>query len=98
MYIDGKRIPYGSKPDSIQHDVFYADSVILRNDTSKVLYPGEYIEIYSDNLSNYEGEIAIEPRTDSPLQGNWPAPSMSRVIQGTVRIPNETEEHCKHLS
>ena len=101
--IDGKRIPYGSKPDSIQHDVFYADSVILRNDTSKVLYPGEYIEIYSDNLSIYEGEIAIEPRTDSPLQGNWPAPSISRVIQGTVRIPNETEEpihisKCKHFA
>ena len=68
--LDGKRVPYGSKPDTIQHDIFRTESVILRNDSSKVLYPGEYIEIDSDSLKDYEGEIAIEPRVDSPLQGN----------------------------
>ena len=47
--IDGKRIPYGSKPDSIQHDILYTESVILRNDTSKVLYPGEYMEISNNS-------------------------------------------------
>ena len=62
-----------------------------------MLYPGEFVEIYDDSLSAFEGEVSIEPRIDSPLEGEWPSPAISRVIQGTVRIPNDTEEPI-HLS
>ena len=59
--------------------------------------------ISSNSLLNYDGGVAIEPRTDSPLKGNWPEPSISRVILGTIRIPNRTEESihiskCKHFA
>ena len=57
-----------------------------------MLYPGEFVEIASDSLSAYEGDVAIEPRVDSPMQGTWPSPTISRVIQGTIRIPNDTDE------
>ena len=30
----------------------------------------------------------MEPRSDSPQGGRWPAPSVTRVINGSVRIPN----------
>ena len=39
----------------------------------------------------------MEPRTDSPLKGNWPEPSISRVIQGTIRIPIHISK-CKHFA
>ena len=88
--LNQKRIPYGSKPDSIQHDIYRVQSTVLRNDSKAVVYPGEFLEINNPSISNYEGEIAIEPRTDSPANGSWPPPTISRVINGTVRIPNET--------
>ena len=94
--IMGDAFPYGANlpaPASIR----MAESVILRNDSSKVLYPGEYVEIHDNSLIEYEGNVSIEPRVDSPLQGSWPSPTISRVIQGSIRIPNDTEEPI-HLS
>ncbi len=101
--IQGNTIPYGCKPDSLQHDIFH-NTMILRNDQSRVIYPGDYVEVNCNNLNNYEDEeVAIEPRIDSPLQGEWPSPSISRVIQGSVRIPNNTCEpikikKCQHFA
>ena len=92
--IQGIRIPYGAKP-SIQHDIYRTESYLLRNNSSKVLFPGEFLEIQSDNLVGYNSEIAIEPRIDSPLEGNWPAPSVSRVIDSTIRIPNLSNKPIK---
>ena len=102
--INGKRIPYGTKPEYIQHEIFLTETVILRNDTSRVLFPGEFIEICSEKLAAYEDEeVAIEPRTDSPLHGEWPSPSISCVIQGSIRIPNSMAEpvkigKCQHFA
>ena len=102
--INGKLIPYGSRPESIQHTIFRAESVVLRNDEERVLFPGEFIEISSDQLSGYDNdEVSIEPRVDSPSQGSWPSPTISRVIQGSVRIPNQSSEpikinKCQHFA
>ena len=90
--INGKHIPYGSKPDSIQQDIYLMESCTLCNDVSQVLFPGQLLEIYDNNLSNYEGEIAVEPHFDSSLNGEWPELCLSRVIQGTICIPNLTNE------
>ena len=77
--INGQLIPYGSRPESIQHSVFRTESVILRNDKERVLFPGDYLEISSNQLSSYENEeVSIEPRVDSPSQGSWPSPTISR--------------------
>ena len=90
--INGSRIPYGSKPTSVQ-DIFRVNtSSILRPSSTTVIYPGDYLEINDCNTKNYEGEVAIEPRTDSPLKGTWPKPSLSRVIGGSVRLQNDTNE------
>ena len=72
IMISGKRLPYGSKPDSIQHDIYLMESCTLRNDVSRVLFSCEFLEIYDNNLSNYEGEIAVKSRFDPPLNGEWP--------------------------
>ena len=92
IVVMGQSIPYGSKPPSIQHDIYRTQSMVLRNDSSRVLLPGEYVEFTSPTLEEYEGEIAIEPRMDSPMDGQWPTPSITRVIQGSVRIPNDSPE------
>ena len=84
-------IKYGAKPKSIQHDI-YRVSTVLRTDSQKVLLPGEYLEVDSPELKSYEGEVSVEPRADSPLDGQWPDCNITRVIQGTVRIPNLTNE------
>lgn len=90
--IHGTRIPYGCKP-SDQHEVFRVQtSAIIRTTNPAVIYPGEYLEISDSGFDQYEGEVAIEPRIDSPLEGTWPKPSISRIIGGTLRIPNDTLE------
>ena len=97
LFIQGQQFPWGATSEMPVHRIRQASSVVLRSDSSKVLYPGEFIEIQSPSLSEYEGEVLIEPRIDSPLQGKWPPPMISRVIQGTVRIPNDGAELI-HLS
>ena len=85
-------IKYGSQPDSIQHDIYRVESTVLRNNSPQVLLPGEYVELKSPDFHRYEGEIALEPRVDSPLDGEWPQCAITRVINGVVRIPNNTDE------
>ena len=68
------------------------ESCTLCNDVSRVLFPGEFLEICDNNVSNYEGEIATEPRFDSHLNGELLEPCLSRVIHGTIRIPDLTNE------
>jgi len=91
--IHGIRIPYGCKP-SDQHEIYrvQTSSSIVRSSFPAVIYPGEYLEINDSDFSKYEGEIAIEPRIDSPLDGTWPKHAISRIVGGTLRIPNDTSE------
>ena len=88
IYIQGKTISYGSQP-SVNT---VATSSILRNSSPTVIYPGEYLEISSPAFEQYGGEVAIEPRQDSPQNGSWPQPEITRVIDCTVRIPNRSED------
>ena len=69
--IDKICIPYGAKPEKPQQ-IYRAESLILSSDERKVVMPGEFIEYEHNSLSNYEGEVVIEPHTDSP--SNWPQP------------------------
>ena len=91
IYIRGEPFPYGTKlpapstpPGQQSH--------VLRNAAGKVVYPGEYLELQDSSMFPRDREICIEPRLDSPLNGSWPTPMISRVIQGMVRIPNHTNE------
>ena len=94
--IQGLTIPYGAQGKS--NNIYQVESLIVRNDSGKVVMPGEYVEIHSEDLSSFNGEVAIEPHTDSPLSGDWPPPAITRVIQGTVRIPNNENEPVKIAS
>ncbi len=86
-------ITYGAKSKQPPHDIYRAESLILRSDQKNTVMPGEFIEYEHPNLTNYEGEISIEPHTDSP--SNWPKPALTRVIAGRVRIPNNSDEPVK---
>ena len=59
-------IPYGGGKSnkSAPSDIYRVDCCILRNDSSKVLMPGEFVEIKNDELSNFNGEVAIQPLAD----------------------------------
>ncbi len=51
------------------------------------MMPGDYVQYSNTALNEYEGEeIAIEPSNQTTQ--NWLVPSISRVVRGTVRIPN----------
>ena len=39
--LHGKRLSYGAKPKQVQN-IFRVESVLLRNDTDKVVMPGEF--------------------------------------------------------
>ena len=85
-------VKYGSEPDSVQHDIYRVETTVLRNDSAKVVYPGEFLELDGEDIQRYEGEISVEPRANSPLDGLWPQCAITRVIQGKVRVPNDTKE------
>ena len=91
--IGGIKIPYGAQSNNA--NVYQVESLVVRNNDEKVVMPGKYVEIYSEQLAWFNGEVAIEPHTDSLLAGNWPAPTITRVVQGSVRIPNQEEEPVK---
>ena len=83
-----------------QYDIKRTEFSVVHNNSMKVLMPGDFVEIYADELKSFNGEVAIEPRVESPLSGNWPEPSIS---QGTVQIPNLSYEpiilsKCQHSS
>ena len=59
--LHGKRLSYGAKPKQVQN-IFRVESVLLRNDTDKVVMPGEFIEFENDSLIGYEGELAFISR------------------------------------
>ena len=46
-------IPDGAKPQD-HHDIYFTESFILHNDSSKVVFPGEVVEIQSDSLNGFE--------------------------------------------
>ena len=90
--IHGTRIPYGCKPTD-QHEVYRVQtSYILRTPSQTVIYPGEYLEVNVSDFEKHESEVAIEPRVDSPLDGTWPRHTISHIVDGTLRIPNDTSE------
>ena len=93
VMIGGSIYHYGksAKRPSV-HEIFKVDSFILRNSCAKVVLPGDFYEFSSTDLDSFNGEVVIEPHTDSPLKGNWPTPTVSRVIQGTVRLQNDLNE------
>ena len=83
----GQRIPYGMKPKN-SHDIYRAETITLKNNGQQVILPGEFVEVQDDSLVNYEGEVCVEPCLDSVGEIGWPQPHISRVVQGTIRIPN----------
>ena len=89
LSVQGINLLYGANCSNASSEVYQAT---LRNDNAKVLFPGDFVEMRDESLKILNGEIAIEPRMDSPADGNWPLPSISRVINGTVRIPNTGNE------
>lgn len=80
--IGGTTIPYGAK--SITNNISQVETLIVRNDHEKIVMAGEYIEVHSEELKSFDGEIALEPHTDSPLSGTLPPPTITRVVKGSV--------------
>ena len=68
LYFQGKTVKYGSNQGSSSSSIRYAHSQLIRNHTSTVLYPGDFVDL---NCSSFiaSGEVALEPRMDSPVQG-----------------------------
>ena len=90
IYIGDLTVKYGQGPQPFQSRVFKADSFLLRSPVAKVLYPGEKLDLVCPEQYECDGEIAVEPRCDSPSAGEWPAPSFLKVTNGSVEIPNNT--------
>ncbi len=67
---------------------------------STTIWPGSFLEIdVPKDIFDPDTTVAIEPRTDSPLNNKsctstqpWPTPFVTRSIAGKLRIPNDTSE------
>ena len=94
FFIKGLTIPFGSNSQTppSKNYIRSVNCCTLRNGNSTVLYPGDLVEIKSSVLLTYEGEVALEPRITSPLHGTWPEPCITRIVNATIRVPNETEQ------
>ena len=87
--IKGLKIPYGQKGVNKGGN----GATILRNTISAVVYPGDFLEVECKDTSGLcDGdEVSIEPHIDSPCDGMWPSPVISRVVNNVVRIPNNSD-------
>ena len=85
-------IPYGSKHSPKNPRIRRVNSVLLRNNSEKVLMPGDFLEFEDKNLLEFDGEVAIELHQIQPTSDSWIQPTISRVIDGTLRIPNLTDK------
>ena len=97
---DGTCYPYGSPGQGVpaQHRIrrTTAASVLRAPASRKVVWPGEYVEIsLPEDIANEE-LLALEPRTDRPSATGknllWPAPTILSNVNGTIRIPNLSDE------
>ena len=88
IYIGNITVKYGQGPPPNQSRVFKADSFLLRSPVGTVLFPGEELKFTCPD--HFSDEVAVEPRFDSPLNGQWPVPSFLQVDEGLVKIPNGT--------
>lgn len=94
IYIKDQVVKYGQgfQPSTTRPRIFKADSVLLRSNSSAVIYPGESLDVPCADLSCFDGEVAIEPRIDSPANGLWPEPCFVAVEKGILSIPNKSDE------
>ena len=69
LYFQGKTVKYGSSYSSSSASIRLAQSQLIRNPLSTVLYPGDYVEVDCSGLLLGSGEVAVEPRMDSPALG-----------------------------
>ena len=92
FYIKGHTIPFGTHPQQALNKTRSVNCCTLRNSDATVLYPGDFVEIQATSLSPYEGEVALEPRVTSPLCGTWPEPQITRVVNSSIRVPNDTKQ------
>ena len=91
LHFKGKTVFYGSNHQGKNSSIRMAKCHILRNPTSTVLYPGEFVDLDCSSFSVNTSEVAVEPRLDSPAQGQWPEPSILHVVDGSFRIPNNLD-------
>ena len=98
IYIGDQVVKYGQGPQPTNPRIFRTDSVLLRSNTSSVLYPGETLDVCCPDLHGFDGDVALEPRTDSPACGSWPQPSFVSVEKGILHIPNPSKEMVSIIS
>ena len=55
------KIPYGARGIGRVYDIKHTESSVVHNNSTKVLMPGDFVEIYADELKSFNGEVAIEP-------------------------------------
>ena len=92
LYVRDKIVKYGQGPQPKNPRIFKADSILLRSDAASVIYPGEVFNVSCNELSDFDGDLALEPRSDSPAFGSWPQPSLISVEKGVLAIPNCSNE------
>ena len=92
IYIDSKVVKYGQGPRPTNPRIFKAESILLHSNSTSVIYPGESLTLDCSELKDYDGDIALEPRMDSPALGTWPQPSFVSVSKGLLSIPNLTND------
>ena len=85
-------IDYSTKDDThmTSAQIRRAQSFLLRAQQSQVVLPGDYLELPAPELLD-DVEVAVEPRCDSQSP-DWPSPSITEVVGGFIRIPNNSAD------
>ena len=70
--IGNSTIPYGNRGRDVSNtrrQICRINATLLRNDSEKIVMPGEYIEFKSTALQDLDCEVAIEPHTPAHVFG-----------------------------
>lgn len=84
-------IEYGKQHKPLPKTVQVRRSFLLRAEASKVILPGDFMEVEAPAEISDDTEVSVEPRSDSCVK-NWPIPDITNIVSGKIRIPNTTNE------
>ena len=80
-------IPYGSKRSPTNPKIRRVNSILLRNNSEKVLMPGDFLEFEDKNLLEFDGEVAIEPHHIQAKSNSWIQPNNIQNYRWYITYP-----------
>ena len=89
---DGSHVQYGSNVFNSDAIIRHTQIYLLRAPSTTTLWPGKFLALSIPYDAAPEGQVALEPRTESDCYGSWLRPGIINSGGETLRVCNTTDD------